>query len=187
MESLRGQVIAVPGKLTTANLLLQLYDEGFSEGVPVPYETIMPRLQEGEFTAGVIIHEGRFTYQQYGLHSILDLGSWWEEHHNLPLPLGVILIRRDLGGHIAEAMEDAIRRSLHFARQQPEEVWPYVKLHAQEMDDEVIRRHIDLYVNDFSLDLGEEGSRAIRTLLELARERGLVPPLRSRLFLHERG
>jgi 1,4-dihydroxy-6-naphthoate synthase len=187
MESLRGEVIAIPGKLTTANLLLQLYNEGFSKVVALPYESIMPRLQDGEFTAGVIIHEGRFTYQQYGLHSVLDLGGWWEENHNLPLPLGVILIRRDLGSHIAEVMEEAIRRSLNFARRHPKEIWPYIKHHAQEMDDEVIRQHIDLYVNDYSLDLGQEGSRAIRRLLELAGERGLVPPLPSGLFLHEKG
>ncbi|UCE81970.1 MAG: 1,4-dihydroxy-6-naphthoate synthase [Deltaproteobacteria bacterium] len=183
MDSLRGEVIAIPGELTTANLLLQLYGEGFSRVVPMGYETIMPRLQRGEFAAGVIIHEGRFTYQDHGLHLVLDLGGWWEETQNLPLPLGAILIRRDLGPDVAQIIEDAIRHSMLFARRQPDEVWSYVKMHAQEMDDSVIRQHIDLYVNDYSLDLGEDGTRAIVKLLELAHEHELVPPLSAPLFL----
>lgn len=185
MDSLAGEVIAIPGELTTANLLLQLYGEGFSRVVPMDYDTIMPRLQRNEFAAGVIIHEGRFTYRNYGLHQVLDLGAWWEESQNLPLPLGAILVRRDLGPNVAQIMESAIRRSMAFARQQPDEVWPYIKMHAQEMDDSVIQQHIDLYVNDYSLELGEEGTRAIRKLLELAHENGLVPPLAASLFLDE--
>jgi len=185
MDSLRGETIAVPGELTTANLLLQLYGEGFSRVAPRPYDTIMPSLQQGAFAAGVIIHEGRFTYRHCGLHQVLDLGAWWEETQGLPLPLGVILIRRDLGSKVAQVMEDATRRSLLFARQHQDELWPYIKMHAQEMDDAVIRQHIDLYVNDYSLALGEDGSRAIIRLLELAHARGLVPPLPASLFLHE--
>ncbi len=185
MESLRHEVIAIPGKLTTANLLLQLYGEGFSRLRPMSYENIMPSLQQGEVAAGVIIHEGRFTYPNYGLHAVLDLGAWWEETQNLPVPLGAILVRRDLGADVVEAVEDGIRRSLLFAQKNPEKVWPYIKMHAQEMDDAVIRQHIDLYVNDYSLELGEEGSLAIRTLLELAHTRGLVPRLQGDLFLEE--
>ncbi len=185
MESLRHEVIAIPGKLTTAALLLQLYGEGFSRLRPMSYENIMPSLQQGEVAAGVIIHEGRFTYPNYGLHAVLDLGAWWEETQNLPVPLGAILVRRDLGADVVEAVEDGIRRSLLFAQKNPEKVWPYIKMHAQEMDDAVIRQHIDLYVNDYSLELGEEGSLAIRTLLELAHTRGLVPRLQGDLFLEE--
>jgi 1,4-dihydroxy-6-naphthoate synthase len=101
------------------------------------------------------------------------------------VPLGAILVRRDLGADIAEAVEDGIRRSLLFARKNPEEIWSYIKMHAQEMDDSVIRQHIDLYVNDYSLELGEEGSLAIRRLLELAHQRGLVPSLPAHLFVGE--
>jgi 1,4-dihydroxy-6-naphthoate synthase len=183
MDSLRGEVIAIPGELTTANLLLQLYGEGFNRVQPMPYDTIMPRLQRGEFVAGIIIHEGRFTFHNYGLHPVLDLGAWWEETQDLPVPLGAILVRRDLGSKVAEAVEEAIRHSLLFTRQHPEEIWPYIKMHAQEMEDPVIRQHIDLYVNEYSLQLGEEGSRAITKLLHLAQQRGLVPPLRAALFL----
>jgi 1,4-dihydroxy-6-naphthoate synthase len=149
------------------------------------YENIMPSLQEGEFAAGVIIHEGRFTYPSYGLHAVLDLGAWWEETQNLPVPLGAILVRRDLGADIAEAVEDGIRRSLLFARKNPGKVWPYIKRHAQEMNDVVIQQHIDLYVNDYSLELGEEGSLAIRRLLELAHQRGLIPSFPPHLFVGE--
>ncbi|MEJ2232879.1 MAG: 1,4-dihydroxy-6-naphthoate synthase [Syntrophobacterales bacterium] len=182
MESLRHEVIAIPGKLTTANLLLQLYGEGFSRLRPMSYERIMPSLQQGEFAAGVIIHEGRFTYPNYGLHAVLDLGASWEETQKLPVPLGAILVRRDLVADVAEAVEDGIRRSLLFARKNPAKVWPYIKMHAQEMDDSVIRQHIDLYVNDYSLELGKEGSLAIRRLLELAHQRGLLPSLPANLF-----
>ena len=183
MDSLRGEAIAIPGELTTANLLLQLYGEGFAHVHPVSYETIMPRLQRGEFAAGVIIHEGRFTYHSYGLHQVLDLGGWWEETQDLPIALGGILVRRDLGCDVAAVMEDAIRHSLNFARQNSEEIWSYIKTHAQEMDDEVIRHHIDLYVNEYSFDLGEEGRLAIKTLLELAHKRDLLPPVTAGLFL----
>lgn len=185
MESLRGEAIAIPGELTTANLLLQLYGEDFSRVIPMSYETIMPRLQQGDLAAGVIIHEGRFTYHNYGLHAVLDLGEWWEETQGLPLPLGAILVRRDLELEVAYGVEATVRRSLLYARQHPGKIWPYIKMHAQEMDDSVIRRHIDLYVNDYSLDLGEDGSLAIAALLELAHNRGLVPPLQGNLFLEE--
>jgi len=183
MDSLRGEAIAIPGELTTANLLLQLYGEGFTQVHPMSYETIMPRLQRGEFAAGVVIHEGRFTYHNYGLHQVLDLGGWWEETQGLPVALGGILVRRDLGSEVAELIENAIRHSLNFARQHAEEIWSYIKTHAQEMDDEVIRHHIDLYVNEYTLDLGEEGELAIETLLQLAHKRDLLPPVTASLFL----
>jgi 1,4-dihydroxy-6-naphthoate synthase len=183
MDSLRNEAIAIPGELTTANLLLQLYGGGFPHVHPMSYETIMPRLQRGEFAAGVIIHEGRFTYHHYGLHQVLDLGAWWEETQDLPIPLGGILIRRDLGSNVAKVIGDAIRNSLNFAHQNPEEIWSYIKTHAQEMDDEVIRQHIELYVNEYAIDLGEEGRLAIKTLLELAYERDLLPPVSGSLFL----
>jgi 1,4-dihydroxy-6-naphthoate synthase len=183
MESLRGEAIAIPGELTTANLLLQLYGDGFPHVHPMSYETIIPRLQRGEFAAGVIIHEGRFTFHDYGLHQVLDLGAWWEETQDLPIPLGGIIVRRDLGSDVAKVIEDAIRGSLNFARQNSEEIWSYIKTHAQEMDDETIRQHIDLYVNEYSIELGEEGRLAIKTLLELAHERDLLPPVSASLFL----
>lgn len=175
MDNLRGKRIAIPGKLTTANLLLQLYGEGFDDLLILPFDQIMPALQSGQVEAGVIIHESRFTYQQLGFHEVQDLGVWWEGETGLPIPLGGILAKRSLGGETIRQADRAIRQSLEYAYANPEEPRAYIKQHAQELDDAVINSHIELYVNDFSLDLGEEGIRAVETLLKRAEERGLIP------------
>ena len=183
MQSLRGKRIAIPGKLTTANLLLQLYGEGYDKLLTVPFEQIMATLQRGEADAGVIIHESRFTYQEAGFHEILDLGAWWEKDSDLPIPLGGILARRDLGQETIQAVDQAIRASLEFARQNPLLPRPYIKKHSQELNDRVIDAHIELYVNDFSLDLGEQGVAAVEVLMTRAEERGLIPKSAEPLFL----
>jgi 1,4-dihydroxy-6-naphthoate synthase len=175
MDKLRGQRIAIPGKLTTANLLLQLYDEGFDDLLILPFDQIMPALQNGQVEAGVIIHESRFTYQQLGFHEVQDLGAWWEGETGLPIPLGGILAKRSLGDETIRQVDRAIRQSLEYAYTHPEVPRAYIKQHAQELDEAVISSHIELYVNDFSLDLGEEGVRAVETLLGRAEERGLIP------------
>ncbi|MHB8709521.1 MAG: 1,4-dihydroxy-6-naphthoate synthase [Desulfuromonadales bacterium] len=175
MAALRGQRIAIPGRLTTANLLLQLYGEGFAEVVPLPFDRIMPALQAGEAAAGVIIHESRFTYQAAGFHAVQDLGAWWEMETGLPIPLGGILARRDLGTEAIRTVDTAIRASLEYARAHPDATRAYIRAHAQELDDTVTEAHIKLYVNDFSLDLGTEGARAVETLLARAEARGLIP------------
>lgn len=176
MASLRGRTIAIPGRLTTANLLLQLYGEGFDRVRIMPFDRIMEAVARGEVAAGVIIHESRFTYQGLGLHKILDLGRWWEETTGRPIPLGGILIKRSLGAALIRAVDGALRRSVEFAFAYPELSRPYIKAHAQELADEVIDSHIGLYVNPFSLDLGEDGLAAVTTLLARAEERGLIPP-----------
>lgn len=183
MRSLRGKRIAVPGKLTTANLLLQLYGSGYEELLVLPFDQVMQALKRGDADAGVIIHESRFTYQRAGFHEVVDLGAWWEEESGLPIPLGGILARRDLGTATIQSVDQAIRASLEYARQNPQEPRAYIKNHAQELDDEVIDAHIDLYVNDFSLDLGAEGITAVETLLARAEARGLIPTSREPLFL----
>lgn len=183
MKSLRGKRIAVPGKLTTANLLLQLYGAGYEDLLVLPFDQVMPALKRGEAEAGVIIHESRFTYREAGFHEVVDLGAWWEEDSGLPIPLGGILARRDLGIETIQLVDRAIRASLEYARLHPQEPRTYIKDHAQELDDQVIDAHIDLYVNDFSLDLGEEGIAAVETLLNRAEERGLVPKSNEPLFL----
>ncbi len=176
-DDLRDKSIATPGQLTTAHLLLEM--TGFHRGrcVVMPFDRIMKAVTEGEVDAGVIIHEGRFTYPNMGLHRVLDLGEWWEQETGLPLPLGGILIRRDLGIETARFVDQKIRESLGYARSHPEEAWPYVKTHAQEMAADVIERHIATFVNDFSLEVGEEGERAIRQLLEAGmKQQGLSIP-----------
>lgn len=179
MAALRGRRIAIPGQLTTANLLLQLYGEGYHQVLVLPFDKIMGALQRGEADAGLIIHESRFTYREAGFCEILDLGVWWEQTTGLPLPLGGILARRDLGRQTILAADRAIRASLEHARHDPDRSRAYIKAHAQELEDTVIDAHIDLYVNDFTLDLGSEGLAAVEALLERAEQRGLVPPCRK--------
>ena len=183
MRALRGKRIAVPGKLTTANLLLQLHGSGYEDLLILPFDQIMSALQSGAADAGVIIHESRFTYQQAGFHEVLDLGAWWETDSGLPIPLGGILARRDLGDETIRMADDAIRSSLEYARLHPQEPRSYIKEHAQELENEVIDAHINLYVNDFSLNLGDEGIRAVETLLSRAESRGLIPKSDKPLFL----
>jgi 1,4-dihydroxy-6-naphthoate synthase len=183
MAQLRGRPIAIPGTLTTANLLLQLCGDGYDTVVPMPFDQIIPALQAGKIAAGVIIHESRFTYQAAGLHAVQDLGAWWETETGLPIPLGGILARRDLGAETIRAVDAAIRASLEYARAHPDAAGAYIRAHAQELDDAVTAAHINLYVNDFSLDLGPEGVRAVETLLARAEARGLIPKGTKPLFL----
>ena len=165
MEQLRDAKIAVPGNLTTAHLLLRLHGVHRGQCIPMQFDRIMPAVASDEVDAGVIIHEGRFTYPSYGLNMVLDLGEWWESETGLPLPLGAIVIKRDLGPEIARTVEEKIRESLLFARSNPEAARDYIRQNAREMEPEVIRRHIETFVNDFSLDTGIEGENALRRLI----------------------
>lgn len=182
LRKLEGVRVAIPGRNTTAFLLLSLYAEGF-EPLEVRYDRILPLVAAGEVEAGLIIHESRFTYPQYGLEKVVDLGEWWEEATGLPLPLGAILARRDLGEGLIRALDEAVRRSLEYAQAHPQETLPYLKAHAQEISEEVIWAHVRTYVNAFSLEVGEEGERAVRRLFAEAEARGLLPPSAAPLFL----
>jgi len=183
MAKLRGKKIAIPGQLTTANLLLQLYSAGYENLLILPFDKIMAAVEQGLADAGVIIHESRFTYQQYGLKQILDLGQWWEKESGYPIPLGGILAKRDLGIQLIQQIDTALRQSIEYAYAHPQEPQAYIKQHAQELDNDVINNHIELYVNDFSLDLGEEGVQAVNSLLSRAEERGIIPPCELPLFI----
>lgn len=183
MEQLCGKRIAIPGQLTTANLLLQLYGEGYDELLIVPFEQVMPAIQSGKAAAGVIIHESRFTYQQYGMKQVLDLGQWWEQDTGCPIPLGGILAKRSLGAETINRIDTALRQSVEYAYAHPQEPGHYIRQHSQELEEAVVRSHIDLYVNDFSVDLGDEGIRAVTTLLSRAEERGLIPASPLPLFV----
>jgi 1,4-dihydroxy-6-naphthoate synthase len=183
MASLVGRKIAIPGKYTTAHLLLMLYGDGYEDVSVMPFDKVMPAVAAGEADAGLVIHEGRFTYQGYGLSKVLDLGEWWEAQTGHPIPLGGILARRSLGAEVISKVEAGIRDSIRYAYSHGDEVRPYIKAHAQEMDDKVIQSHIDLYVNDFSLDMGDEGVRAVERLFELAMSRGIIPGSYTPLFL----
>ena len=182
MSELYGRTIAIPGKYTTAHLLLMLYDSGIDKVKIMPFDKIMPAVAAGEVDAGLIIHEGRFTYQGYGLVKLLDLGEWWEAETGLPIPLGCILAKRSLGDDTIRLVEDGIRDSIIYARSHSDETKSYIKCHAQEMEDSVIEGHISLYVNDFSLDMGVEGERAVEVLFERAMSNGIIPGSYTDLF-----
>jgi len=180
--TLRGETIAIPGQFTTAALLLRLFDPALQNLRCMPFNEIMPAVVKGDVAAGVIIHESRFTFREYGLQKILDLGEWWESDSGCPLPLGGIVARRSLGSEIIDKIAAVIRASIDHARTDPAASLPYIRTHAQEMGDEICAAHIDLYVNDFSRDLGAEGRRAVRILLERAEAAGIIPPNPRDLF-----
>jgi 1,4-dihydroxy-6-naphthoate synthase len=166
--------IAIPGERTTAFTLLRLALGGRPKSVPMRFDRIIPAVVNGEVDAGLVIHESRFTYREAGLISIADLGEWWENMTLLPVPLGAILIRNDVGDEQARTLDAAIRRSLAFARANEAMVMPYVREHAVEMRDDVMRAHIELYVNEFTDDLGKVGREAVRALFARARDAGIL-------------
>jgi len=162
--------IAIPGERTTAFMLLQLALGSRPKTVQMRFDRIVDAVAKGEVDAGLIIHESRFTYRDAGLISIADMGEWWETMTILPVPLGAILVRNDIGDDEAKLLNSAIRRSLAFARENEDAVMPYVREHAVEMSDQVMRSHIKLYVNEFSDDLGREGRVAVHALFARAHD-----------------
>ncbi|MDI6889441.1 MAG: 1,4-dihydroxy-6-naphthoate synthase [Thermodesulfovibrionales bacterium] len=233
LKDLRGKRIAIPGRLTTANLLLQLFSSifnlqpsnpplppftplespaicggddigkisipyrkdgaltppfltGFTKGgrggiIEMPFNKIMDAVVKGDVDAGLIIHEGRFTYPSYGLKKVLDLGEWWENDTGLPVPLGGVLAKRNLGKDLIKRADSVIRKSIEYALKHRDEPKFYIKQHSQELEEEVIEQHITLYVNDYSLDIGEEGLSAVRELLRKAEMKGIIKGSRNSL------
>ncbi|MFE7896160.1 1,4-dihydroxy-6-naphthoate synthase [Streptomyces sp. NPDC057424] len=179
---LTGRTVAVPSERSTAYLLFRLWAadtvaDGVGEIVVMPFHEIMPAVRDGKVDAGLVIHEARFTYGEYGLHKLADMGEHWENTTGLPIPLGAIIAKRSLGEQGLRLLADAIRTSVRAAWDDPEASRPYVMEHAQEMDPGVADQHIGLYVNEFTADLGEDGYAAVRGLLTRAAAEGLVPPL----------
>ncbi|HZG14800.1 MAG TPA: 1,4-dihydroxy-6-naphthoate synthase [Candidatus Bathyarchaeia archaeon] len=176
-SSLAGKRVAVPSDRSTAYLLFRLWAAqnvpgGVGEIVIMPFHEIMPAVRDGKIDAGLVIHEARFTYPTYGLTLLTDLGNWWEADTGLAIPLGAIIARRSLD---LEAISGWIRQSVEYAWAHPEASKDYVMAHAQEMDPEVAKAHIGLYVNEFTANLGEDGYAAIEALLGRAANEGLVP------------
>jgi 1,4-dihydroxy-6-naphthoate synthase len=174
---LAGKRVAVPSDRATAYLLFRLWAArlvpgGLGDIIVMPFNEIMPAVRDGKMDAGLVIHEARFTYPSYGLVKLADLGAWWEEDTGLPIPLGAIIARRELD---AEQIAGWIRQSVAYAWEHPEASREYVLAHAQEMDPAVAKAHIDLYVNQYTADIGEEGYAAIDALLGRAAREGLVP------------
>ncbi len=167
--------VAIPGRRTTAYLLLSALAPAPREAVAMTFDRVMPAVASGEFDAGLVIHESRFTYRDHGLVELADLGVAWERETAGPLPLAVIAARRDLGAPTLQAVAETLRTSVALARREPARPRAFVRAHAQEMADDVCARHIALYVNDFSEDLGATGRRAIDELLARGRAAGLLP------------
>lgn len=160
--------LAIPGKMTTANLLLDLHGAFKGPRREMLFSKIIPAVASGEFDAGLVIHEGRFTYHKWGLRKVLDLGEWWEGKFAIPLPLGVIAVRRDVGLALAHRLEKAIEHSVNYAWEHPEASREYVSSHAQEMEETVMRSHINTFVTKFSANLGPEGKKAIDNIIRQA-------------------
>lgn len=173
-DAVKDKTIAIPGKYTTANFLLNLAFPEAKQKQETLFSTIEKQVIEEEVDAGLIIHENRFTYQDKGLVKIIDLGEWWEQTTKLPIPLGGIVVQRTIPLEIQQKINRVLRRSIEFAFKHPEASLPYVRMHAQEMDLDVIQQHISLYVNDFSVDLGTKGKEAIQYLFDTAVQVGLI-------------
>lgn len=168
--------IAIPGEQTTANLLFSLaFPEAIRKRFMI-FSGIEDAVLSGDVDCGVIIHENRFTYQQKGLVRLMDLGEFWEQETGVPIPLGGIVMKREQGPALAEKINGLIRKSLEYAFKQYPQLSEFVKRHSQEMEERVMRQHIDLYVNNYSLSLGEDGRKAIRILLETYARIYSVPP-----------
>lgn len=166
--------IAIPGKLTTANFLLSIAYPKLQNKTEMVFSDIEEAVLNEKVDAGLIIHENRFTYQQKGLKKVRDLGEFWDELIKAPIPLGGIVASKNLNEQTRREIETLIRKSVEYAFANPESSMPYVRKHAQEMSEEVMKKHISLYVNEFSIDLGDLGRKAVNLLFDKANELGLV-------------
>ncbi len=175
--------VAIPGKYTTANLLFSIVFPNVKEKHEYLFSDIETAILDEEVDAGVIIHENRFTYENRGLKKIIDLGEDWEEKTNSPIPLGGIVIHRKFDDEIQRKVNRVLRRSIEFAFKNPASSYGYVKSYAQELNDEVIKKHIDLYVSSFTTDLGEEGKNAVITLFERAKKEKIITSVPNDIFV----
>jgi 1,4-dihydroxy-6-naphthoate synthase len=175
--------IAIPGKYTTANFLLSLAFPRATDKSECLFSDIEGGVLDGRFDAGLIIHENRFTYADRGLKKVIDLGEFWESETGAAIPLGGIVINRRLPDDVRQRVNRVMRRSVEYAFANREASLPFVRAHAQAMSDDVMYKHIDLYVNDYSVDLGVDGRRAVEILFERARASGVIPEMKEGLFL----
>jgi 1,4-dihydroxy-6-naphthoate synthase len=175
--------IAIPGKMTTANLLFGLAYPNARDKRETLFSEIEDAVLDGRVDAGLIIHENRFTYEQKGLVKIIDLGEYWESTTGLPIPLGGIVVRRDLPVEIQQKINRVMRRSVEYAFAHPDEVMPFVRAHSQAMEDAVMQAHINLYVTGYTVDLGEKGRDAVQQMFRIAREKGVISNDEKNIFI----
>ncbi|MGZ3874458.1 MAG: menaquinone biosynthesis family protein [Mucilaginibacter sp.] len=182
-SDVRSPLIGIPGKYTTANFLLGTAFPKAANKIELVFSDIEDAVLDGRIDVGLIIHENRFTYQDKGLKKIIDLGDYWEKQTGCAIPLGGIVANRNLPGDVLHKVNRVIRRSVEFAFENPKSGLEFIRSHAQEMSEEVMYKHIELYVNKFSIDLGPEGKKAIRLLFDKALENKLIPEVKSDIFL----
>ncbi|MBI4465636.1 MAG: ABC transporter substrate-binding protein [Acidobacteria bacterium] len=178
-EELRSRKIAVPGTLTTAYLVMKIYQPEF-EAVIVPFDKILDAVKEGRAEAGLLIHEGQLTFERDGLHCVVDLGRWWKDQFDLPLPLGGNVIRRDLPAAVRQEAAQLLRRSVEYALEHRREAMEYALQFARDLETELADRFVGMYVNDYTIDYGTRGRQAIETLFRLGYEKGIIarkPPI----------
>jgi 1,4-dihydroxy-6-naphthoate synthase len=176
--------IGIPGKYTTANFLLGWAFPDLNNKVELVFSEIEQALLNDEIDFGLIIHENRFTYKEKGLEKLVDLGDLWEKKTGCAIPLGGIVANRELKPDVLDKINRVLRRSVEFAFANPKSGLEYIRSHAQEMSEDVMYKHIDLYVNKYSLDLGEEGKKAIKLLFDTARKKNVIPEIKGELFLN---
>ncbi len=179
LKSLKGERVAVPGLLTTAYLVLKLYEPDF-EPVVMPFDMVLDAVLSGKVRAGLVIHEGQLSYKDRGLKKVVDLGEWWKEKFGLPLPLGGNVVRKDIGKEVIKKIERLMRESVEYALAHPEEALKYAREYARDIKEDVEKTKIfvSMYVNGRTVDYGEDGRRAVRLLLSLGYQMGIieVPP-----------
>lgn len=183
-EQIETGLLAIPGKMTTANFLLSLAFPGARNKQEFLFSDIEDAVLENRAAAGLIIHENRFTYEQKGLVKLIDLGEYWESNTGLPIPLGGIVVHRDLPLDVQRKINRVMRRSVEYAFTHPEEVMPFVRAHAQAMEDAVMQAHISLYVTPNTVDLGENGRAAVQQMFHIARERQIIPDYNKKIFIN---
>ena len=182
-DHLENMRVAIPGKMTTANFLLSLAYPQLKNRTEYVFSDIEDAVLRGEVDAGLIIHENRFTYEQKGLKKVQDLGEFWDSLIHAPIPLGGIVIKRNLDPELQQKVNRLIRKSVEYAFANPQSSMPYVKEHAQAMSEEVMKKHIALYVNDFSVDLGQKGIQAVELMFNKAKELGLFEFKNEKLII----
>ena len=177
LEELKGKSVATPGKLTTATLIFKTFTDGI-RNTDIPFDQIMERVTSGEFDAGLLIHEGQLTYKKEGFYKVLDFGEFWvAKTKGLPLPLGLDVVRKDLGEELAKKLSHALKQSIHYGYTHQSESIPYALKWGRGIGRELGEKFVKMYVSELTIDMGEKGKQALELLFKLGHEKGLVPPL----------
>jgi 1,4-dihydroxy-6-naphthoate synthase len=175
LEELKGKTVATPGKLTTATLLFKTFTDGISN-VDIPFDAIMDKVTSGEFDAGVLIHEGQLTYKAEGFNKILDFGEFWEKKSNgLPLPLGLDVVRKNLGKDLAKRLSSGLKQSIHYGYTHQRESIPYALQWGRGINQQLGEKFVKMYVSELTVDMGEKGKKALNLLFKLGAEKGFIP------------